>query len=826
MNKSSCFLFLLLFIFTTIPTFASTDVSEQKMNSVRLVQETTLSLDEDEVIWIYDFEDPNGLDNWIFYDPMTASQENHWQIDDWEPNSGENSWRCFDPEIGSEVYGGYGNDWMQLLTLPIQDFSAVAEAELNFWFRCQSGWGWSNGATIVVAFGPNADSLTYEIPVPNSGFGDFDSTATNIGTFQTFWPDITVPGWANVSEYTNAVFDLSAYVGNAYVRISFAFASGGSYNSSDDSTCFGFQIDDISLDLDGTVVFADDAEGGGTGGDLYFITGGEAASAPSVPNVFCLSEHDDAPSPTHSLGIETYDPEWITYNHYLECPLVFNAPILGVGESIHLNVHIKGDWVGQGDFPDVPYWRIEVFTPIDQRWRAANWESGGNSVYTDVTASWASMDECYCEPWYLNTLSGEDGIKFRIGWKNHINGMTNEYFGGMYWDNIEVKHSNLEHDIETSFGMISYPTTIGFPVIGEVSYINNGISDEIFVGLWGFSNPLWPVYPNGTAITVATGETSTHYISTVNSDVGTWIPSIAGETTISASHTLTPDDVPENNLVTLDLNILEENYFELGYDDHLAYGAAVLAVGDGPLIHYTPELDGLFDPETEAYDIESVNFIWNNGSPGDIKIHVFEGGELPGQEIWESSIITVQDLNPGLGYETHVADLRGWPALQSQTTSDFYVWIQLLSNSGTGNMAIPQPATSPHNIENKYFHYDGTTATLTNRGWRTTATVHVYDINGVDPNKSALPTEFVLNNAYPNPFNPTTMLTYDVAELSDVSIKVYNVMGQEIATLVSGVRTVGRHSVTFDASNLSSGIYFVQMQAEGFNAMQKIMLMK
>ncbi len=90
----------------------------------------------------------------------------------------------------------------------------------------------------------------------------------------------------------------------------------------------------------------------------------------------------------------------------------------------------------------------------------------------------------------------------------------------------------------------------------------------------------------------------------------------------------------------------------------------------------------------------------------------------------------------------------------------------------------------------------------------------------------AQPTVFALHNAYPNPFNPTTTMRFDVPQTSRVSLAIYNVMGQRVTTLVDRQLQVGSHAVTFDASSLSSGIYFVRMDAPGFNAVQKIMLMK
>lgn len=92
--------------------------------------------------------------------------------------------------------------------------------------------------------------------------------------------------------------------------------------------------------------------------------------------------------------------------------------------------------------------------------------------------------------------------------------------------------------------------------------------------------------------------------------------------------------------------------------------------------------------------------------------------------------------------------------------------------------------------------------------------------------KSALITDYRLNQNFPNPFNPTTLISYQLPENGFVSLKVYNLLGAEIATLVNNVQTAGVHKITFNASNLVSGIYFYKIQAGSFTAVRKLILLK
>jgi hypothetical protein len=90
----------------------------------------------------------------------------------------------------------------------------------------------------------------------------------------------------------------------------------------------------------------------------------------------------------------------------------------------------------------------------------------------------------------------------------------------------------------------------------------------------------------------------------------------------------------------------------------------------------------------------------------------------------------------------------------------------------------------------------------------------------------AIPTEFVMHGAYPNPFNPTTTFSFALPEASQVMLNVYNLNGQMVQTVIDGMRGVGSHSVTYDASHLSSGVYLYQITAGEYSASGKMVLMK
>ena len=91
---------------------------------------------------------------------------------------------------------------------------------------------------------------------------------------------------------------------------------------------------------------------------------------------------------------------------------------------------------------------------------------------------------------------------------------------------------------------------------------------------------------------------------------------------------------------------------------------------------------------------------------------------------------------------------------------------------------------------------------------------------------SEQPTGYILNQNYPNPLNPTTIIIFELPKESFVNLEVFNIVGELVGTLVNEKRSAGRYSVTFNASGISSGVYFYKMTAGNFIAIKKLVLIK
>jgi len=129
-----------------------------------------------------------------------------------------------------------------------------------------------------------------------------------------------------------------------------------------------------------------------------------------------------------------------------------------------------------------------------------------------------------------------------------------------------------------------------------------------------------------------------------------------------------------------------------------------------------------------------------------------------------------------------------------------------------------------------YFRFDVTPAVAGAEGgyeYTITGFEKLNNIAGEDAATVIVPTEFAMAEVYPNPFNPTANVSITLPNATQLTVGVYNVMGQQVAELTNGQHSAGMHSFVLDGSNLSSGVYFVRaLTSDGDAGMQKVMLMK
>ena len=96
----------------------------------------------------------------------------------------------------------------------------------------------------------------------------------------------------------------------------------------------------------------------------------------------------------------------------------------------------------------------------------------------------------------------------------------------------------------------------------------------------------------------------------------------------------------------------------------------------------------------------------------------------------------------------------------------------------------------------------------------------------IDNSNQNIPDNYSLKQNFPNPFNPSTTIRYSVPKAGFITIKVYNILGELVSTLINEYRQAGDYEIKFNGSNLSSGIYFYRMQAGNFVEVKKLVLVK
>ncbi len=124
------------------------------------------------------------------------------------------------------------------------------------------------------------------------------------------------------------------------------------------------------------------------------------------------------------------------------------------------------------------------------------------------------------------------------------------------------------------------------------------------------------------------------------------------------------------------------------------------------------------------------------------------------------------------------------------------------------------------------FTSDGMTAYISVFAFPNGMQKHVNSAGSSNEVVNNLPNGYALEQNYPNPFNPSTNINYSLQEAGHVTLKVYDMTGREIATLVNGRVNAGAHTVTFNASNLSSGVYIYALEANGVRLTNRMTLIK
>ncbi len=179
------------------------------------------------------------------------------------------------------------------------------------------------------------------------------------------------------------------------------------------------------------------------------------------------------------------------------------------------------------------------------------------------------------------------------------------------------------------------------------------------------------------------------------------------------------------------------------------------------------------------------------------------------------------EVNSGINVSANVSSFISYgPAIFVTTWSDVYYttndganWNTATSNLSQNGYAAFSSAILGTNI------YTGSGPGV----WRRPISEMIVGINS---NGNEIPSAFSLGQNYPNPFNPSTKLKFEIAKTGNVKIVVFDVLGRQMQTLVNEVLQPGTYNTSFDASMLSSGVYFYRMEAGDFTDVKRFVVLK
>jgi len=217
------------------------------------------------------------------------------------------------------------------------------------------------------------------------------------------------------------------------------------------------------------------------------------------------------------------------------------------------------------------------------------------------------------------------------------------------------------------------------------------------------------------------------------------------------------------------------------------------------------------------YSTDSINTSWKTATELTI-----DGNSINNINIY------VKEIAAGLnGYVSISGNVK------ATTASGFMVYARnnkgvlgFSTTDNAGNYSIDGLAPGTYSVSVSKPGYVDPASQVVSVSYSSTGTPHsatasfsISEVTGVVPTTTLQPTTFTLEQNYPNPFNPTTTISYSIAASSRVTLRVFNLLGQEVATLVDQRQNAGSYQVKFGNSNLTSGVYFYQLRV-GNNVIQ------
>jgi|GEM_PF-1715196 len=806
---------------------------------------------EVDTLYLEDFE--SSLDWEIGADFWYGDTLLYWHSDSFKAYDDSSYW-CGTYDVGETGYNGYNDGWLQYMDMPEVSITASPNGPVLLTFMqlltCEpsdpegdypfgyDGWDGSNvwlstdgGATWDVIY-PVSAAPQYDVESA-WGFG-----FCGLGTGYPAWTgthgvevDTTIDTTVTPNDttietnyaYEKVTFNLTSYAGNDVV-IRFAFSSDMMYCTGPthdeeqfDSTFFGWIVDDIAVfDTTDTFLYDD-----GSGSPTF--------SQGRVKQTWELTE-ETANSPTHSIMTKAYSEGYM----YMISPMI-HLPDTFLGRVYY---YVNCEFVDSDPDTDNILNDYFVLSIIDST-LDTTFQLLHNYYRDDLCDTiWRLADEksLFATDKYTLTNSLRDfaGHDIRLLIYSRTDGImdTTQH---LYIDDVMITGNFVPmHDIALT-ELVSAPLNLNERTRFTTKVVNRGMSNESLISINGTVSG-----PSGvdTMIfvpkpTIPGGGYSTAFIPN-------WTPQEEGTYTVRAWSSLTTDSDRSNDTIEVEFEVGPASVRELGWDDGMRdsyisethyfgylHGGDMVGDGIGVLFYQTGGLT----------DIELTHIKFYTSYNGDAKVFVINtppGGysAFPngGTVIYED----VHTIASDSFYGSWVTiDLSTDPIDLPDTT--FCVFVGPAADSFAPSIGIDNTP-----LVDKFVF-----AIVDTGGGKDTMALRDYPpfdvdllfrtvitgVAGIGEDKPGLPTELALRDNYPDPFNPTTAIGFDIPTNGKVELVVYNLLGERVTTLVDDELKAGTYRVTWNGRdergrNLPSGVYLYRLTAGDKQLSKKMVLIK
>jgi hypothetical protein len=759
----------------------------------------------------YEYTFSSGFDGW--YSSDIGAVPSTWHSSATNSFDGSHNWWSADPAIG-----GYTDHTLLYLELPALDLTEVTAPALyfDFYYAIEDPAGapapydaWD--ACHVEIREADGEWVLIEPIAPAYN-------ATNAFSFGEIFGQVPTGGWAGMSDgWQQAGFDLSAHLSTA-TAVRFAIASDDSYSYFDDSSLTGFQVDNIQIVDGAEILLSNNADGVDFPGTTIHYSG--AATSGDHWDV-----SDQYHSPSASVYCNTADQSTVIRNA-LTSPWM----PLPAHNTLAIDFWMRcdlPDFDGNDDGALDDYFSLEystdglVFHELFYEYYGNQTGNGAWYHFIDGAGHGSSTD--------ITALAGLlVQFRFTVVTDDNHDGGTGE---GFFLDDFTIKgESFLTQDAGVVEVRLPYPRCVNWPIEAQAKIQNFGSED--------FDGVNWTLYMDGLV-------TETH--GSVD------LPAAAAAT---ETFTLTPSmpslHFPELRLMTEDqfadndrflvpsFIVREENQIELAND--YAWDLAV-----PEFMHTT----GAGETEGLAYaqrfivpDLYSGSVVYVDS----LMLRLASFNIPVGGSVSFDYTLWVGDLETGYG--DFVGSAEYTPSFSGGNASAD--WVTLVPDAPDYTFVVAEGAEFWVVLQTNEMSDEDTpgemrpvpNVVVVDRSWEAASSAfisssvqvlddyqfgfHVFGQAGVDVQESVVrPLSSHLTAVWPNPFNPSTTISFELLEAGDVDLQVYDLMGREVATLVSGAMPAGSHSCVFGASHLASGMYVTRLSVNDQQLdTKKLMLVK